>query len=82
MNKTYQHCIIQPQPQMDEIGCLALVLSWYDFKEKTLIVADRGYESYNTFAHFLEHSDVDFLIRVKQDLSAMPVGESKRHSVN
>lgn len=71
LNKTYQHCIIQPQPQMDEIGCLAFFLSWYDFKEKTLIVADRGYESYNTFAHFLEHPNVDFLIRVKQDRSAM-----------
>lgn len=71
LNKTYQHCIIQPQPQMDEIGCLAFFLSWYDFKEKTLIVADRGYESYNTFAHFLEHPNVYFLIRVKQDRSAM-----------
>lgn len=71
LNKTYQHCIIQPQPQMDEVGCLAFYLSWYDFKEKTLIVADRGYESYNTFAHFLEHPNVDFLIRVKQDRTAM-----------
>lgn len=71
LNKTYQHCIIQPQPKMDEVGCLAFFLSWYDFKEKTLIVADRGYESYNTFAHFLEHPKVDFLIRVKQDKSAM-----------
>ena len=71
LNKTYQHCIIQPQPKMDEVGCLAFFLSWYDFKEKTLIVADRGYESYNTFAHFLEHPNVDFLIRVKQDKSAM-----------
>lgn len=56
---------------MDEVGCLAFYLSWYDFKEKTLIVADRGYESYNTFAHFLEHPNVDFLIRVKQDRTAM-----------
>lgn len=71
LNKTYQHCIIQPQPQMDEVGCLAFFLTWYDFTEKTLIVADRGYESYNTFAHFLEHPNVDFLIRVRQDRSAM-----------
>ena len=40
-------------------------------KLKTLIVADRGYESYNAFAHFLEHPNVDFLIRVKQDRTAM-----------
>ena len=56
---------------MDEIGYLAFSLSWYDFKEKTLIVADRGYAFYNTFAHFLEHPNVEFLIRVKQDRSAM-----------
>lgn len=36
-----------------------------------MIVADRGYESYNAFAWFLEHPGVDFLIRVKQDRSAM-----------
>lgn len=71
LNKTYTHCIIPPQPKMDEVGCLAFYLSWYDFKEKTLIVADRGYESYNAFAHFLEHPNVDFLIRVKQDRTAM-----------
>lgn len=71
LNKTYIHCIVQPQPQTDEVGCLAFYLSWYDFEEKTLIVADRGYESYNTFAHFLEHPNVDFLIRVKQNRTAM-----------
>lgn len=36
-----------------------------------LIVAGRRYESYNTFTHFLEHPNVGFLIRVKQDRSAM-----------
>ncbi len=71
LNKTYQHCIIQPQPKMDEVGCLAFFLSWYDFKEKTLIVADRGYESYNTIAHFIEHPNVDFLLRLRQDRSSM-----------
>lgn len=53
LNKTYQHCIIQPQPQQDEVGALTVMLKWYDFKEKTLIVADRGYESYNVFAHLM-----------------------------
>lgn len=71
LNKTYRHCVIQPQPQQDEIGALTFMLAWYDFGEKTLIVADRGYESYNVFAHLLEKPNVDFLIRVKQDKSAM-----------
>lgn len=71
LNKTYQHCVIQPQPRQDEIGALLFMLEWHGFKEKTLVVADRGYESYNVFAHLLESPNVDFLIRVKQDNSAM-----------
>ncbi len=71
LNKTYQHCVIQPQPKQDEVGALAFMLTWYDFKDKTLIVADRGYESYNTIAHLQNTPNVDFLIRVKQDRSAM-----------
>ena len=71
LNKTYVHCIIQPQPQQDEVGALAFMLWFHNFEEKTLIVADRGYESYNCFAYFLERPHMDFLIRVKQNRSAM-----------
>lgn len=71
LNNTYIHCVLQPQPRQDEIGALRFMLEWLEFPQKTLIIADRGYESYNTFAHFLENPDVDFLIRVKQNKSAM-----------
>lgn len=71
LNKTYVHCVIQPQPKQDEIGALIFMLKWYDFNEKTLIVADRGYESYNVLANIIERKDLDFLIRVKQNQSAM-----------
>lgn len=71
LNKTYQHCVIQSQPQQDEVGALLFMMKWYDFKEKTLIVADRGYESYNVFAHIQNTPNTDFLIRVKQDRTAM-----------
>ena len=71
LNKTYQHCVIQPQPQQDEVGALLFMMKWYNFKEKTLIVADRGYESYNVFAHIQNTPNTDFLIRVKQDRTAM-----------
>lgn len=73
LNKTYQHCVIQPQPQQGEIGALRFMLTqFYSNKtlQNTLIVADRGFESYNMIAHFLNEG-VDFLIRVKQDRSAM-----------
>lgn len=70
LNKIYLHCVIQPQLRQDEVGALKFMLEWYDFKEKTLIVADRGFESYNVFAHFMAKK-VDFLIRVKQERTAM-----------
>lgn len=70
-SKTYFDCVIQPQPKSDEIGALIQMLYQNDFEGKNLIVADRGYESYNVFAHLLNHGGADFLIRVKQDKSAM-----------
>lgn len=42
-----------------------------EFQNKTLIIADRGFESYNLIAHMMEKPNVDFLIRVKQSRSAM-----------
>ena len=41
------------------------------FTQKALIIADRGFESYNLIAHCLEKTNVDFLIRVRQSYSAM-----------
>lgn len=70
-NKTYFDAIIQPEPQKDEIGALIELLKRNDFDQKTLIIADRGYESYNLLAHLKEKPNVDFLIRVKQNKSAM-----------
>lgn len=70
-SKTYFDCVIQPQPRSDEIWALIEILYKNNFEGKNLIVADRGYESYNVFAHLLNHGGVDFLIRVKQDRSAM-----------
>ena len=69
LNKTYLDCVIQPQ--QDEIGTLAYFLAWHDFEEKTLIVGDRAYASYNTFATLQNTLNVDFLIRVKQGNGAM-----------
>ena len=50
LEKTYCDCVIQPQPKQDEVGALNQMLVWRDFTDKTLIVADRAYASYNTFA--------------------------------
>lgn len=69
-NKIYADAVIQPKPQTDEIGALLLMLARNKFSANSLIITDRGYESYNLFANFLA-KNVDFLCRVKQDKSAM-----------
>ena len=71
LNKTYYDCVLQPQPNMDEIGALIWLLNAHCFPEKTLIVMDRGYESYNMIAHLMLKPNVDFLLRVKDGVGAM-----------
>lgn len=84
LNKVYLDAVIQPQPQQDEIGALLEMMRRCDFPDKSVIVADRGYESYNVIAHFLTDGKADFLIRVKQnktamrDIQALPMEELDR----
>ena len=71
LNRTFADVIIQPEPKKDEIGALVEMLKRNTFAQKTLIIADRGFESYNLIAHCLEKPNTDFLIRVRQNYSAM-----------
>ncbi len=71
LNRTFYDAVIQPEPHKDEIGALVEMLRNNDFDRPTLIIADRGYESYNVIAHLLEKENTDFMIRVKQNHSAM-----------
>ena len=71
LNRTFSDVIIQPEPKKDEIGALVEMLERNTFPQKTRIIADRGFESYNLIAHCLEKQNVDFLIRIKQSKSAM-----------
>lgn len=71
LNRTFTDAVIQPEPRKDEIGALTMLLERNTFSQQTLIIADRGFESYYTIAHLLEKPNVDFLIRVKQSRSAM-----------
>ena len=70
-NKIFYDALIQPEPQKDEIGALIEMIKRNHFSKKTIIIADRGYESYNVMAHLLEKPNTDFLIRIKQNHSAM-----------
>lgn len=70
-NRTYYDAVIQPEPHKDEVGALVEMIERRSFMRKTIILADRGYESYNLLAHLIEKDNLDFLIRVKQNHSAM-----------
>lgn len=84
LNKTYLDAVIQPQPRMDEVGALLFLLAWHNFPEKTLIVTDRGYESYAVIASFFERTRADCLIRVRsgnfalKPIAALPMQEFDR----
>lgn len=71
MNKTFVDLRVQPESRMDEIGALIDMIREHNFQEKTLILADRGYEAYNLLAHLLVKPDVSFAVRVKQHHGAL-----------
>lgn len=64
-NNTYFDALIQPQPQTNEVQALIDMIADRQFREKTLLVADRGYQSYNLIEHIRRKENLDFLVRVK-----------------
>lgn len=78
-NTVYTDCIIQPRPKKDERKALTEMMERSAYSEKSIIIADRGYESYNVFKHFIDRTDVDCVIRVRNEVLApiknMPMSE-------
>jgi hypothetical protein len=63
-NKLYVDAIVQPRRLCNEGRALAAMVDRSPIKGKTIVIADRGYESYNNFAH-LERKGWNYVIRVK-----------------
>ena len=63
-NRRYVDSIIQPGRQENESRALTEMIDRCQIKEKSIIIADRNYETYNIFAH-AEKKGVNYLIRVK-----------------
>lgn len=83
LNKTVLDVDLRPRPKMDETGALVSMLQRNIFSEKTIMIMDRGYESYNVFAHLIGKDNVDFLCRVKnqksmREISKLPMEELDR----
>ena len=64
LTRTYVDAIIQPARQENEYQAMCEMIDRYAGDSKSIFMADRGYESYNLFAHILEKG-LFFLIRVK-----------------
>lgn len=62
-NRTYIDAIIQPAVLQNEKRAMCDLIDRYQGKP-AIFIADRGYESYNTFAH-IEEKGMYYLIRVK-----------------
>lgn len=63
-NNLYVDALTQPGRQVNESKALVAMVQRSTILEKTILIADRGYESYNNFAH-IENKGWNYLIRVK-----------------
>ncbi len=63
-NRLYVDALVQPRRQGNEGAALATMVDRSPIKGKVIVTADRGYESYNNFAH-IARKGWNYVIRVK-----------------
>ena len=66
-NNVFVNILVQPKPYLDERKACIYMLKEMTFAEPSLLIADRGYESFNLFATISEIPNLDYLIRVKNN---------------
>ena len=62
--KRYTDVVIQPARKENESLAMTQMIDRYRGQKKTIFIADRGYETYNIFAH-VQEKEMYYLIRVK-----------------
>lgn len=62
--KRYTDAVIQPARKENESLAMVQMIDRYHGQKKTIFIADRGYETYNIFAH-VQEKGMYYLIRVK-----------------
>jgi len=67
-NKLYVDASVQPRLKMNERNALCDMVDSSNIKEKALVLADRGYESYSVLAH-IEQKGWKYVMRVKDTTS-------------
>lgn len=63
-SRVYVDAIVQPGKKENEFQALTDMVDRSDIKDKTILIADRGYESYNVFEHIAKKG-WKYVIRVK-----------------
>jgi hypothetical protein len=63
-NRLYVDALVQPRRLSNEGKALATMVDRSPITGKAIVIADRGYESYNNFAH-IERKGWNYVIRVK-----------------
>lgn len=67
-SRRYIDAIVQPGKKKNEYRAMCDMIDRYNGSQKAIFIADRGYESYNIFAH-AEEKGVKYLIRAKDKKS-------------
>ena len=65
LNNVFLKIFVEPKNRCDERKACLSMLSEMTFNDKTILIADRGYESYQFFAIISGIPNLDFLVRVK-----------------
>ncbi len=79
-NRLYVDALVQPRRQSNEGRALTTIVDRSPIKGKTILIGDRGYESYNNFAH-IERKGWNYVIRVK-DVNSSGILSSLRLPAN
>lgn len=75
-NKLYVDAIIQPGRKRSECRALNDMVDRSSIPGNVIVIADRGYESYNVFAH-IEQKEWNYVVRVK-DINRSGILSSKQ----
>lgn len=68
LNGIYVDCLLEPDRKSHEREAFNIMIDRIALDKPAIIMADRGYESYNLFAHLLK-SGQKFIVRLKDDES-------------
>lgn len=78
-NRIYLDALVQKSRCANEHHALTSMVDRSDLGNKVIVLADRGYESYNNMAHFQEKG-WDFLIRIKDGTCGIASGLNLPHT--